>query len=145
MKLKLHHIGIAVPSIAEFAEIFRALGFDEMTQLESEPIQKVSEVYISVEKGQDVYFELIEPLGDDSPITNFLEKKGSGVHHFCFRVDDIDEAGKELVEKGFKMVRSPVDCVGIDNSFKREYTQPSKIAFFLLPNKLLVELLQEGE
>jgi len=143
MRLRLHHISLVVPSISEFAGIFRILGFDVMTQPEPDPIQRVLASFIAVGKGQDVYIELLEPLGDDSPITNFL-KKGGGLHHLCFKVDDIDGIGNELVEKGFKMVCPPVECVGHDRSFKRKCTQASRIAFFLLSNKILIELLQEG-
>jgi methylmalonyl-CoA/ethylmalonyl-CoA epimerase len=144
MRLRLHHIGLVVPSISEFAGIFRILGFNEMTQPEPDPIQRVLASYIAVGKGQDIYIELLEPLGDDSPITNFLKKKGGGLHHLCFKVDDIEGIGNELVKKGFEMVCPPVECVGHDRSFKRECTQTSRIAFVLSANKILIELLQEG-
>jgi len=144
MRIRLHHIGLVVPSISEFAGIFRILGFDEMTQPEPDPIQRVSVSFIAVGKGQDIYIELLESLGDDSPITNFLKKKGGGLHHLCFKVDDIEGMGNELVKKGFEMVCPPVECVGYDRSFKRQCTQVSRIAFFLSSNKILIELLQEG-
>lgn len=142
MKLRLHHIGLVVPRISEFAEVFRSLGLNETTQPEPDPIQKVSASFVNV--GQEVYIELLEPLADNSPITNFLEKTGGGLHHLCFEVDDIVGIGNELVKKGFKMVCPPVECVGYDRSFKRECTQPSKTAFFLLANQLLIEFLQKG-
>jgi methylmalonyl-CoA/ethylmalonyl-CoA epimerase len=144
MIFKLHHIGLVVPSISEFTEVFRTLGLDQVAQPEPDPIQKVLASFIAPGKGEDTYIELLEPLGDDSPITNFLKRTGGGLHHLCFEVDDIDGIGNELVKKGVNMVCPPVECVGYDRSFKLECTQPSKIAFFLLSNKILIELLQKG-
>lgn len=144
MTFKLHHISLVAQNISEFAEIFRSLGLTEMTQPESDPIQKVSASFVTAGKGQDIYIELLEPLGDDSPITKFLKERGGGLHHLCFEVDDIEGMGNELVKKGFQMVSPPVECVGYDRSFKRQCTQPSKVAFFLLSNKILIELWQRG-
>ena len=144
MTVRLNHIGLVVPNISEFAKVFRTLGLSEMTQPEPDPIQRVAASFIAVGDGQDVYIELLEPTDDSSPITNFLKKTGGGLHHLCFEVDDIEGVGSELVKKGFKMVCPPVECVSYDRSFKRECTQPSKIAFFLLANKILIELLQKG-
>lgn len=138
---RLHHIGLVIPSISEFAEIFHSLGFNEMTHPEPDPIQKVSASFVTV--GQEAYIELLEPLGDDSPITNFLKKTGGGLHHLCFEVGDINTMANRLVQKGFQMVCPPVVCPGFDRSFKWECTQPSRIAFFLA-NKILIELFQKG-
>lgn len=144
MRLRLNHIGLVTQSIADFAEIFRILGLDEMTQPEPDPIQKVSACFVTAGDGQDVYIELLEPIDAHSPIMNFLKKRGGGLHHLCFEVDDIEGIANELVQKGFQMVSPPVECVGYDRSFKREWTQVSKVAFFLLSNKILIELLQKG-
>jgi len=145
MKLKLNHIGLVVQNIAEYTEVFKTLGLDEVTQPETDPIQKVAASFVTAGKGQDVHIELLEPLGDNSPIANFLKERGPGLHHLCFEVDDIDRVTNELLEKGFQMVCAPVDCIGYDRTFKREYSQPSKVAFFLLSNKILIELLQKGK
>jgi methylmalonyl-CoA/ethylmalonyl-CoA epimerase len=144
MKFKLNHIGLVTPNISEFIEIFRTLGSGEITQPEADPIQKVVASFVTASKGQDTYIELLEPMGDNSPIGKFLKERGAGLHHLCFEVDNIDEVGNELVARGLEMVCPPVDCVGYDRSFKHEYTQPTKIAFFLLANKILIELLQKG-
>lgn len=145
MTLRLHHIGLVVPSISVFAEVFRTLGLDQVTQPEPDPVQKVTASFIAGGKGKDIYIELLEPLGSDSPITNFLNERGGGLHHLCFEVDDIDGIGNKLVEMGFQMVCPPVECVGYDRSFKLQCTQPSKVAFFLLSSTILIELLQKGQ
>lgn len=144
MKLKLHHIGLVAPRLSELAEAFRSLGLKQATQPEPDPIQKVAASFIAPDKGEKIYIELLEPLSDDSPVTNFLERMGGGLHHLCFEVDDIDSMVDEMVERGFKLVSAPVECVGYDRSFKLESTRPTKIAFLLLANKVLIELLQEG-
>jgi methylmalonyl-CoA/ethylmalonyl-CoA epimerase len=112
--------------------------------LEPDPIQKVSASFVTAGDGQDVYIELLEPTDDSSPVTEFLKSRGGGLHHICFEIDDIEEVVDQLTKKGLRMVCEPVECVGYDRSFKREGTQPTKIAFFLLPNKILIEFLQKG-
>lgn len=144
MKLKLNHIGLVVPNISEFTKVFKTLGLNDMTQPEPDHIQKVTASFVTAGKGQDIYIELLEPLGDNSPIASFLKERGGGLHHLCFEVDDIDGLAKKLVQEGFQMVCSPVDCVGYDKSFERECSHPSKVAFFLLSNKILIELLHKG-
>jgi catechol 2,3-dioxygenase-like lactoylglutathione lyase family enzyme len=88
---------------------------------------------------------LLEPVGEQSPITNFLLKRTGGLHHLCFEVDDIKSITHELVEKGFQIVSEPVDCIGYDLIFNCGYSEPSKVAFLLSKNKILIELLQKGE
>jgi methylmalonyl-CoA/ethylmalonyl-CoA epimerase len=145
VKLKLHHIGLVVPRLSELAEVFRSLGLKQATQPEPDPIQKVTASFIALDKGEGTYIELLEPLSDDSPITRFLERTGGGLHHLCFEVDDIDSVVEELAKRGFKLVSAPVECKGYDRSFRPGSTQPTQIAFFLLDNKVLIELLQEGK
>jgi len=142
MKFKLHHVGLVVPSIAEYNDLFSFAAVDKVIEPKPEPVQKVNISFIPAIKDEDFYIELIEPLCDDSPISKFLNK-GGGMHHLCFEVDNIEEAGKELTDKGFKMVSPPADCIGIDHCFNHQCQQPSKVAFFL-SNKFLIELLEKG-
>jgi catechol 2,3-dioxygenase-like lactoylglutathione lyase family enzyme len=90
-----------------------------------------------------VYIELLEPTEEGSPITHFLQK-GGGIHHLCFEVDDIKSLTNALLEKGFQMVCPPVECVGYDRGLQRKCTETTQIAFFLLPNKMLIEFIQKG-
>jgi len=145
MKLRLNHIGLVVENISEFANILRSLGLSEMTPLEPDPIQKVSARFVTVGGNEhDVHLELLEPTDNSSPISNFLTKSGGGLHHLCFEVDNIDQMANKLTEKGFQIVCPSVECVGYDRSFKLGDKRPTKIAFFLLDNKILIELLQKG-
>ena len=121
-----------------------ALGFLTATEIESDPIQQVSACFVAAGGEKDVYIELLEPDHGSSPISSFLEKGGGGLHHLCFEVDDIDAVAKTMVKEGFRMVCAPVECVGYDRAFERTCFQATRIAFFLVSDGLLIELLQQG-
>lgn len=95
MKFRLSHIGLVVQNVPKFSKLFRALGFDEVTQPEPNPIQKVVACFLKA--GESVYIELLEPMDDHSPITTFLKRRGGGLHNLCFEVDDIDSVSNELI------------------------------------------------
>jgi len=141
---KLNHIGFVVQNIEEAAILFRTLGLREVTGTEPDPIQKVVACFMGTGDEGEAHIELLEPAGEDSPISHFLKKRGGGLHHICFEVDDIDRTTDDLIRKGHKVVVPPVDCVGYDRSFKRETEGVTKIAFFFLSEKILIELLQKG-
>jgi methylmalonyl-CoA/ethylmalonyl-CoA epimerase len=119
---RLHHIGLVVSNISEMAIIFEKLGLTLRTRLEHDPIQKVVASFVSVADG--IYVELLEPVDAASPIINFLQKKGGGLHHLCFEVDDIEAVTACLCNKGFRMVCAPVECQGFDHSFPRLRGRP---------------------
>jgi methylmalonyl-CoA/ethylmalonyl-CoA epimerase len=95
----LDHIGIAVRSI-EDAKIYRALGLD-IDHVETVGTQSVKTAFLSV---GDSNVELLEPTSADSPVGRFIEKRGEGIHHICFRVDDIDEHLERLKKEGFRLI-----------------------------------------
>jgi methylmalonyl-CoA/ethylmalonyl-CoA epimerase len=143
MNLRLSHIGLVVHNLSEVIEIFRRLGLSEMTEPEPDPIQKVLACFITAGEGQKIHIEILEPTDESSPISNFLKKRGGGLHHLCFEVSDIKKTAHELMQKGFRMVSEPVECIGYDRSFKDTCGEGTKIAFFLI-NHILIELLQKG-
>jgi methylmalonyl-CoA/ethylmalonyl-CoA epimerase len=144
MGMRLNHIGFVVRDISESAELFRALGLREVTKPEPDPIQKVVACFMATQRDSDAHIELIEPSEDHSPVSNFLKKRGGGLHHICFEVDDLETTVQDLEKKGFKVVVPPVDCVGYDRAFKVKSHKVTKIAFFLLSEKVPIELLQKG-
>jgi len=97
----LNHIGIAVRSIddqqAYYAE---TLGL-EFEGREDVPSQKVCVAFF---RAGDVRIELLEPTESDSPVAKFLDKRGEGLHHIAFTVDDIQARIDELKESGFRMI-----------------------------------------
>lgn len=144
MSLKLDHIGFVVENILKVKELFGAIGIDTGTEAVVNPLQKVSASFVNVGERDDIYIELLEPVSDDSPISNFLQKRGTGLHHLCFEVDDIEKATQELNAKGFRMVVPPEDCTAYDENLKRECQESTKIAFFIISKGVLIELIEKG-
>jgi methylmalonyl-CoA/ethylmalonyl-CoA epimerase len=102
---RLDHIGIAVSSIDDALGIYRALGLSESTR-EAVTSQGVVTAFLPL---GDTRLELLEPTGPDSAIAKFLAKRGPGIHHVCFTVDDLEDAVKDLKSRGFRLVNeSPV-------------------------------------
>jgi methylmalonyl-CoA/ethylmalonyl-CoA epimerase len=144
MKGRLNHIGLVVRGISEFAKVLQVLGLEQVTQPEPDPIQKVTACFFATGNKEDVHIEVLEPMDGTSPIANFLAKKGGGLHHLCFEVDDIDSVARDLENQGYKLVSSPVECIGYDRSFGLGRNASTRIAFFMTSNKLLIELLHRG-
>lgn len=102
---RLNHIGIAVPSIDEAAKTYRdMLGVSEATGKVELPEQGVRAAFIKLDNSE---IELIEPLGDNSPILKFLERQPrGGQHHVCFEVPDILKARDDMVAEGATVLGS---------------------------------------
>ncbi len=130
---RIDHIGVAVVSIDDALDVYNALGL-EVAHREEVPAQKVRAAFLPV---GDSRIELLEPTAEDSPVAKFLSKRGPGVHHVCFSVDDIDAALADLATRGFRLLhRAPVP--GADG----------KRVAFLHPDAghgLLIELSEAAE
>ncbi|HEX2835134.1 MAG TPA: methylmalonyl-CoA epimerase [Thermoanaerobaculia bacterium] len=98
-KPRLDHIGIAVKSL-EAAKIYQDLGLD-VQHIETVETQRVKTAFLSV---GDSNLELLEPTSPDSPIAKFIEKRGEGIHHLCFRVDDIEAQLETLKAAGYRLI-----------------------------------------
>ncbi|KPK63725.1 hypothetical protein AMJ83_05875 [candidate division WOR_3 bacterium SM23_42] len=99
--MKLEHIGIAVKSIEERLRLWRDL-FGFCFEMDEEvPEQKVRVATLDI---GGVAIELLEPLSDDSPIAKFIEKRGEGLHHLSFKVDDIESKIEELKDRNIRMI-----------------------------------------
>jgi methylmalonyl-CoA/ethylmalonyl-CoA epimerase len=103
---RMNHIGIAAPSIEKAFETYRRLyGATDFVQPFDMPEQGVRVGFVNLPNTQ---IEILEPLGDKSPILNFLEKNPrGGQHHVCFEVKDIHEAKAEMERKGAKVLGEP--------------------------------------
>jgi len=99
--LKIDHIGIAVKNLEETLRFYtEALGLElQGTEIVEE--QKVKVAFLPI---GDTEVELLESTTEDGPIAKFIEKKGEGIQHIAFRVDNIEEAIEYMKEKGFKMI-----------------------------------------
>ena len=130
--MKLHHVGVAVRSIAEHAEQYRqAFGITLTSQIIEDDLQKVRVAFAQV--GDGVFIEFVEPLGDNSPIANLL-KRGGGLYHVCYLVPDIEAAIERVRRAGGVIVSGPTPARAFDNR---------QIAFVYTPERSLVEFLQE--
>ena len=99
--MKLHHIGIAVHDLDEAATRFGGLlGLDRGERYDL-PEWKVSALFLPV---GDSNLELLEPHDEDSNVGKFLAKKGEGLHHVCFEVEDIKASLREFEEQGAKLI-----------------------------------------
>jgi len=129
---KIEHIGIAVKNLNESNELFKKLFGKENYKIEAIKSEGVNTAFFIL---GDTKIELLEATCEDSAITKFIEKKGEGIHHIAFEVDDIDAEMERLKKEGFELInQQPKD--GADN----------KRICFLHPkftNSVLIELCQE--
>src|ERR1700744_6326740 len=129
---KIEHIGIAVSSLEAAQDIYE--------KLLNTPVYKVEEVLSEnvktafLQNGPNKV-ELLEPTSADSPIAKFIEKRGEGIHHIAFDVEDIIAEMERLKEEGFVLLNE-TPKQGADN----------KLVCFVHPksaNGVLIELCQE--
>ena len=99
---RLNHLAIAVPDLEAAADQYRnALGA-KVGEPQHEPDHGVTVIFIEL---PNTKIELLYPLGDNSPITSFLEKNPSGgMHHVCYEVDDIIVARDHLLTTGARVL-----------------------------------------
>lgn len=102
----LNHVGIAVPSLEEAMETYRTLyGATDITTPFDMPAQGVKVCFVNLPNSQ---IELIEPLNEDSPIWNFIQKNPKGgQHHVCFEVEEIHAAVAAMKERGATVLGAP--------------------------------------
>ncbi|RNA61391.1 methylmalonyl-CoA epimerase [Chryseobacterium nematophagum] len=132
--MKLEHIGIAVKSLGISDELFTKLLGEN--SYKKERVDREG-VITSFYKMGESKLELLEASNSESPISKFIEKKGEGIHHLAFGVENILEEIKRLKKNGFEFI-SEEPKEGADN----------KLVVFLHPkstNGVLVELCQEKQ
>ena len=99
--LKIDHLGIAVNSIDEGKNFWKDVLGLEFEGTETVEEQKVTTAFLPV---GDSEVELLESTAPDGPVAKFIEKKGQGFQHVAFRVENIEEALKELKEKNIRLI-----------------------------------------
>lgn len=99
---RLNHVAIAVPDIESAAALYRGTFGASISGAVPQPEHGVTTVFIEL---PNTKIELLEPLGEDSPIAKFLENnKSGGIHHICYEVDDIVAARDKLVQDGLRVL-----------------------------------------
>ena len=99
---KLNHVAIAVPDLVQAGAIYRDTLGAKVSEPVSLPDHGVTVIFVEL---PNTKIELLEPLGEDSPIAGFLQKNPvGGMHHVCYEVGDILAARDTLVEKGARVL-----------------------------------------
>ncbi len=130
--LKIEHIGIAVKNIEQSNDLFTKLFGKAPYKMEKVESENVSTSFFMIGESK---IELLEATNPDSAIAKFIEKKGEGIHHIAYEVENIIEEMKRLKSEGFTLL-SEEPKRGADN----------KLICFLHPkgtNGVLIELCQE--
>lgn len=129
---KIEHIGIAVKNLKDSSSIYeRLLGVASYKKEKVESEQVLTEFF----KVGESKIELLEASSPDSPINKFIEKRGEGIHHIAFAVEDIEKEMVRLKDEGFILLND-IPKKGADN----------KLVCFVHPksaNGVLIELCQD--
>lgn len=132
MLKKIEHIGIAVKNLEQSNELFSKLFGKDHYKVEKVESENVSTSFFML---GETKIELLEATSPDSAIAKFIEKKGEGIHHIAYDVDDVYAEMERLKSEGFELINKEPKK-GADN----------KLICFLHPkstNGILVELCQE--
>ncbi|MHB8261963.1 MAG: methylmalonyl-CoA epimerase [Bacteroidia bacterium] len=129
---KIEHIGIAVKNINDSNDLFKKLFGKDLYKVETVESENVSTAFFMLGESK---VELLQAQNENAAIAKFIEKRGEGIHHIAFEVDDIYAEIKRLQSEGFDVI-NPEPKMGADN----------KLICFLHPKTtkgVLVELCQE--
>ena len=131
---KIEHIGIAVKNLKRSNQLFELIF--ESSHYKTERVETEG-VTTSFFRFGETKIELLESSKKDSPIEKFLNKRGEGVHHIAFKVDNLKDTMSRLKQAGFSFINNKISK-GADN----------KLICFLHPNEtngVLIELCQERD
>jgi len=127
---RLNHVALAVPDLGAAAARYRDLLGARVSEPEPQPDHGVTTVFVEL---PNTKIELLEPLGEASPIAGFLERNpGGGIHHLCYEVDDILRARDHLVAQGVRVLGSGEPKIGAHG----------KPVLFLHPKDVLGTLIE---
>lgn len=107
---RLNHVAIAVPDLAAGIKVYAGMLGAKVSAPQAEPVHGVTVVFVEL---PNTKIELLEPLGENSPIAAFLEKSPSGgIHHICYEVDDILAARDKLKAEGARVLGDGTPKIG---------------------------------
>jgi methylmalonyl-CoA/ethylmalonyl-CoA epimerase len=99
---RLNHVAIAVPNLESAAALYRDTLGARVSDAVPQPEHGVTTVFVEL---PNTKIELLEPLGENSPIAKFMERNETGgVHHICYEVEDILAARDKLVQDGLRVL-----------------------------------------
>ena len=107
---RLNHVAIAVKDLAAATDVYKKALGAQVTDPLPQPEHGVTVVFITL---PNTKIELLEPLGDASPIAKFLDKNpDGGIHHMCYEVDDILAARDQLTAQGARVLGNGTPKIG---------------------------------
>jgi methylmalonyl-CoA/ethylmalonyl-CoA epimerase len=101
-------------------------------QIFEDPLQRVKVTFLTT-RPEEPKIELVEPVGDTSPVRKFLQETGGGLHHFCYETNDLEAEMQNMRARDAMLVRRPKPAVAFSGR---------RIAWLLTPERLLIELLE---
>jgi len=130
----IDHIGVVVQSIDDGIRQWQQLfGYRQASEVIENTRQKVRVAFL--DKADSIVVKLVEPSAEDSPVSAFA-RKGGGLHHLCFRCDDLNIQIPLLRENGARLIVPPEPGEAFNDK---------KIAFLIARNNLNVELIDTDE
>src|SRR5262249_43638553 len=131
-----HHVGYVVASIGKAGESFaRSMSLEWDGRIIHDPLQSASVSFFYPRQPGSPVIELVEPLGDESPVRRFLERHGGGLHHLCYEVDSLETALAKARENRGLIASPPKPAVAFDGR---------RIAWVYTKERLLVEYLEKA-
>ena len=103
MLKKIDHLGIAVANLDTAEKIYEKIKGKQSSHKEVVAEQKVQTAFFQV---GEVRLELLKGTEPDSPISKFIEKRGEGIHHICFEVENLDKTKEEMFNQGFYFIEN---------------------------------------
>lgn len=133
MAMRLHHMGFVVADIATAMPAFtRSMVATWDGRIFEDPLQRVKVAFMTTRPG-DAQIELVQPVGEGSPVARFLQQ-GGGMHHLCYEVADLEAELMAFRSRGAAIASRPKPAVAFGGR---------RIAWVITPEKFLVELLEE--
>jgi len=127
---RLNHVAIAVPDLADAAALYRDTLGARISAPRALPAHGVTVIFVEL---PNTRIELLEPLGDESPIAAFLDRNpAGGIHHLCYEVADLASAQRELARGGMRVLGDGNPRIGAHG----------KPVLFLHPKDLLGTLVE---
>lgn len=133
--MKIHHVGMVVNNIKAHYESYykKVLGYEGLSEIFADEKIGVSVAFLNL--NDKIFLEFVQPLGENSPVANYLKKKGQTLHHLCFEVDDIDAECEKFRNNNYMIVMKPVEAV----AFKGK-----RVAFLMCKDENhIIELLEK--
>lgn len=131
--MRFHHVGYAVQSIRSYLDDFMVPLFSpaEVSMSVSDPIQQVTVCFVTMQGGTVI--ELVEPLGERSPVKDIIGSSRGGVYHLCYEVDDLEATITQFRAKRCLPLGKPVPATAFGGR---------RIVFMMTPQRDLLEFVE---